>query len=139
MLPEVFVSSRRAIVLIVDDESLSLKLLKRPVIPHGHAVWEAQHGSEAICKAQDKLDLILLVVMTPSLEGFEACRRLKENELSRGFLVILLTMAGQLQCRLRGLEHGIVECHGCHERRERAHQCRGRIDQGEVEGRTMEA
>jgi hypothetical protein len=62
MVPEVFVSSRRAIVLMVDGKSLSLKLLEMLVISDAHAVWEAQHGSEAVCKSQHKLDLILLNV-----------------------------------------------------------------------------
>jgi CheY-like chemotaxis protein len=86
MLPEVFVSSRRAIVLIVDDESLNLELLKRLVISDGHAAWDAQHDAEAVPKAQDKPDLILLDVMMPSLDGFEVCRCLQgEREQSKYF------------------------------------------------------
>jgi C4-dicarboxylate-specific signal transduction histidine kinase len=48
-------------------------------------------------------------------------------------------MADQPQYRLHGLEHRIVESHGFYERREQAHQCRGRIDGGEVEGRVADS
>jgi CheY-like chemotaxis protein len=91
MLPEVFVSRRRAIVLIVDDDSLNLELLKRLVISDGHAAWDAQHDAEALRKAQDRPDLILLDVMMPSLDGFEVCRCLKDNENSRNSFVMFLT------------------------------------------------
>jgi DNA-binding response OmpR family regulator len=97
-------------ILVADDDPVIVRLLQVNFKLEGYDVDTAAHGEEAIQKARDrKPGLILLDVMMPGLDGWEVCRRLKENEETAGIPVIFLSARAQEEDRKRGLELGVVE------------------------------
>jgi signal transduction histidine kinase len=102
-------SAEKQIILIIDDEPLKRKLLRAHLSGNGYTVWEAAGGSEALERAKDKPDLILLDIMMPDMDGFEVCRRLKENEDTRGIPVIYLSAMKDTRSIVHGLALGGVD------------------------------
>ncbi|MDR3569451.1 MAG: response regulator [Syntrophobacteraceae bacterium] len=102
-------SSETPIILIVDDEQLNRKLIEAHLVSRGYTVWEAESGSEALQKAAQIPDLILLDVMMPEASGFEVCRSLKESEATRRIPVIYLSALKDSESKVRGLELGGVD------------------------------
>jgi DNA-binding response OmpR family regulator len=97
----------RAKILVVDDEAKNVKLLEAQLIPRGYVVITASNGEEALQQVrQERPDLILLDVMMPILDGFEVCRRLKEDDDTRLTPVVIMTALGQVQDRIKGIEAG---------------------------------
>src|SRR3984957_9094913 len=77
-------------ILIVDDNEANRDILATRLATQGYALCEAADGEEAIAAAKTHLpDLILLDVMMPKLNGFEVCRRLK-NDAALPFMTIIL-------------------------------------------------
>ena len=65
-------------ILLVDDEDSNLRLLTQWLVPLGYDIELASNGEEAVQKARDtRLDLIILDIMMPVMDGYEACRILK--------------------------------------------------------------
>jgi DNA-binding response OmpR family regulator len=97
----------QAKILVVDDEAKNVKLLAALLIPRGYTVVTAANGEEALWQVQqEQPDLILLDVMMPLLDGFEVCKRLKENDETRLIPVVIMTALGQVQDRIKGIEAG---------------------------------
>src|SRR6266508_2702078 len=94
----------QAKILVVDDELKNVKLLEALLLPRGYAVVKAYNGEEAV--QQEQPDLILLDVMMPLLDGFEVCKRLKENDETRLIPVVIMTALGQVEDRIKGIEAG---------------------------------
>ncbi len=94
-------------VLIVDDEERNVRLLKAMLTNRNFHLLEAGNGEEALrIVSENAPDMILLDVMMPRLDGFEVCRRLKQNEKTRMIPVILVTALSEKQHRLKALEVG---------------------------------
>ncbi|GFP33497.1 putative two-component system response regulator, partial [Candidatus Hakubella thermalkaliphila] len=73
----------------------------------GYEVAKAFQGQEALQKvAAHPPDLILLDVMMPKMDGYEVCRRLKENEKTRLIPIVMLTALRDLENRIKGIEAG---------------------------------
>src|SRR3970040_1365266 len=91
-------------VLIVDDEPRYLRLLEANLRTEGYEVVTAQDGVQAldIFSAQP-IDLVLLDVMMPRLDGFGTCQRLREFS---NVPIVILTARGEEQDRVRGLDLG---------------------------------
>lgn len=85
-------------ILVVEDNDLNMRLLKDVLEAHGYCVGAATEGVVALDMAQQfQPDLILLDIQLPDISGLEACRRLKENPLTRYIPVVAVTafaMAG---------------------------------------------
>jgi len=97
----------QAKILVVDDEAKNVKLLAALLIPRGYTVVTAANGEEALRQVQQEHpDLILLDVMMPILDGFEVCKRLKENDETRLIPVVIMTALGQVEDRIKGIEAG---------------------------------
>jgi putative two-component system response regulator len=100
-------TSEQARVLIVDDSDLNLKLLTGLLQPLQYEVLQAQDGEQALnLAAKNELDLVLLDIMMPGMDGFEVCRRLKANERTRMLPIILVTALDDLESRIQGIEAG---------------------------------
>ena len=97
-------------ILLVDDDALALKLLVAQVGSLGYDILTATSGEKAleVVRGTD-VDLVILDVMMPGLNGFETCRRMKGNEATRQVPVILLTALGEAESRLKGIECGADE------------------------------
>src|SRR5713101_5709473 len=97
----------QAKILVVDDEVKNVKLLEALLLPRGYTVVKAYNGEEALQQVQQmQPDLILLDVMMPLLDGFEVCKRLKENDETRLIPVVIMTALGQVEDRIKGIEAG---------------------------------
>ncbi|MEW6541513.1 MAG: HD domain-containing phosphohydrolase [Bacillota bacterium] len=94
-------------ILCVDDELVNLKLLESILVPSGYEVILAQDGASAWDKiAEQQIDLILLDVMMPGINGFELCAMIKESEKYRHLPVIILTALTAKESRIKGIEAG---------------------------------
>lgn len=94
-------------VLIVDDVPANLKLLEVRLSAEYFEVVTASSGAEAIDIAERGLcDIILLDVMMPGMDGFEAARRLKSSPATMHIPVVMVTALDQPSDRVRGLEAG---------------------------------
>jgi putative two-component system response regulator len=94
-------------ILIVDDEEKNVKLMIAILKNYGYDFETAKNGLEAIEKAKTFTpDLILLDIMMPEMDGYEACRRLKENPETQRIPVVMVTALADRESRIKGLESG---------------------------------
>ncbi|MCD4800116.1 MAG: response regulator [Methanococcoides sp.] len=100
-------SDTRQKVLIVDDEPDAVIATKRALEADGYNVIEANNGVMAFDVLKSDIpDVILLDVMMPDMDGFEVCRRLKEEPLYENIPVIMLTAKGEINDKVEGLDIG---------------------------------
>jgi putative two-component system response regulator len=100
----------RPTILIVDDTPDNIMLLSR-LLKDRYNTKVANNGSTAlqIAAASPSLDLILLDVMMPGLDGYETCRQLKANPATADIPVIFLTAKNQVEDEAMGLSLGAVD------------------------------
>mgnify|MGYP000166846587 CR=1 FL=1 len=97
-------------ILIVDDETANLKLLEELLIREGYQVRPADLPQLAIDSALAQPPaLILLDVRMPEMDGFEVCRRLKQDERTRDIPVIFVSALQDVQDKVRGFETGGID------------------------------
>lgn len=97
-------------ILIVDDLPENIKLLANVLSKEGFDIEFATSGFEALeCLKADKVDLILLDIMMPKLNGFETCQRIKETPELREIPIIFLTAAVDINSLKDGFEAGGVD------------------------------
>src|SRR3972149_9518669 len=94
-------------VLVVDDILANVKLLEARLAAEYFEVLTAYSGQEAldIC-ARERVGVILLDVMMPGMDGFEVCRRLKENPQTHQVPVVMVTALDQPSAKVQGLDSG---------------------------------
>ncbi len=94
-------------VLVVDDIVANVKLLEARLQAEYFDVLTASNGQEAldIC-ATDRVDVVLLDVMMPGMDGYEVCSRLKQNPTTQDIPVIMVTALDQASDKLQGLDCG---------------------------------
>ena len=98
--------NRRSCILVVDDEARNRALL-RGFLSGSWDVIEAAGGRAALETLQrTRVDLVLLDVMMPELDGFEVCRLIKAEPREEFLPVVLVTALGEQEDRNRGLEAG---------------------------------
>lgn len=96
-----------ALVLVVDDVPANVKLLEAKLTNEYYDVVTAKDGFEAIEQAKKcKPDLILLDVMMPGIDGFETCRKIKEDYEISHIPVVMVTALSESSDRVKGLEAG---------------------------------
>ena len=77
-------------VLVVDDEYTIRELVDLSLSPD-YEVIKAEKGKEALKKAQDKPNLIILDIMMPKMDGYEVCERIKSDKRTKDIPVLMLT------------------------------------------------
>ena len=94
-------------VLIVDDIPTNVRLLEARLSAEYYEVLTASSGPQAIelCNRND-VDIVLLDVMMPDMDGFEVCRRLKASPRTNHIPVLMITALDQPSDKVRGLEVG---------------------------------
>jgi two-component system, OmpR family, KDP operon response regulator KdpE len=98
------ITSTEKQILVVDDEPRMVRFVRMNLELEGYQVSSANNGMEALEKIRDELpDLVLLDVMMPGMDGFETLERLREIST---IPVIMLTVKGEEEDRIRGLELG---------------------------------
>lgn len=101
---------KQAQILIVDDTQANLMLLNEMLTNHGYRVRPASNGRLALRSvAASPPDLILLDVRMPDMDGYEVCRRLKSDEISRGIPVIFISALDSVADKVRGFEVGGID------------------------------
>jgi DNA-binding response OmpR family regulator len=99
-----------SLILAVDDEPHILKLVSFSLRSQGFEVIEATDGLAAVEMAEvEKPDLILLDVMMPALDGYEACRRIKANPATKDIPVVMLSAKSQQVEQAAGVEAGALD------------------------------
>ncbi|MHB8883113.1 MAG: response regulator [Thermodesulfovibrionales bacterium] len=94
-------------ILIVDDEPMNLKVISFILENYGYAYETATNGKEALEKVKSfSPDLIFLDIMMPEMDGYEACRRIKEDPSSRNIPVVMVTALADKDAKLLGLKAG---------------------------------
>ena len=102
--------STQAKILIVDDKAANLDLLREMLTPLGHQIFFATSGAKALEIATSaQPDLVLLDVMMPEMDGFEACRRFKQDETLAAIPIIFVTARTDVEDLARGFEAGAVD------------------------------
>lgn len=98
-------------ILVVDDENINLRLVSRLLEMEGYEVVSAQSGEAALhLIEQTRPDLALLDVMMPAMDGYELCRRLRQNPVTAQIPIVMLTALVDENDRLKGIEAGADDC-----------------------------
>jgi CheY-like chemotaxis protein len=99
----------RPTVLVVDDEQQNLELMEVYLLRDYDVVF-ASSGKEALQKLEEeKTDLVLLDIMMPEMDGYEVCRRIKENKNLPYTPIIMITALSEKEALVKGLESGAEE------------------------------
>ncbi|NRA43357.1 MAG: response regulator [Oligoflexales bacterium] len=95
-------------VLVVEDEEHIQRLVKIVLEKNGHNVSTADTGEEALEKLEGglKLQLILLDIMMPGIDGLQVLRKVKSNQLTKDIPVVMLTALAQESVVLQGIKLG---------------------------------
>ncbi|HET7654183.1 MAG TPA: BTAD domain-containing putative transcriptional regulator [Acidimicrobiales bacterium] len=94
------------VVLVVDDTATNVRLLEAILEPRGYTVVATSSGPEALERARaGGVDLVLLDIQMPDMNGYEVCRRLREDERTAMVPVVMITAAGNEE-KVRALEAG---------------------------------
>ena len=97
-------------ILAVDDEDFNQELLQTLLEPKGYEVVPADDGKQALEILSEKnIDLILLDINMPVMNGYEVCLRVKEDPRTRHIPVIMITSLDSRESRLKGMEAGAEE------------------------------
>jgi two-component system alkaline phosphatase synthesis response regulator PhoP len=92
-------------VLLVEDDLEMIELLRHTLNAAGHQVLECRTGKEGIARATDTItDLIMLDIMLPDIDGFEICRRLRDQQIKTP--IMMLTSRSEEIDKVLGLELG---------------------------------
>lgn len=102
--------TEKQIILIVDDTTENIDILKGSLNSY-YTIRIACNGEIAIRAANVRPypDLILLDIMMPEMDGYEVCRRLKENPITKDIPIIFVTAKFELEDELAGLGFGAVD------------------------------
>jgi putative two-component system response regulator len=103
-------SERKPLVLVVDDDESMRLLLRRHMELDGYRVTAAEDGLRAVVAAEAELpDIVLLDAQMPAMDGFQVAEAFKSSERTRTIPVIMVTVLGDHESRLRALKAGVQE------------------------------
>jgi diguanylate cyclase (GGDEF)-like protein len=96
-------------ILLVDDSRLNNQIMK-DILSNDYDMLVSVSGEEALAiAASESIDLILLDVEMPGMDGYEVCRRLKKNPYTKNIPVIFVSAANDVQHETEGLEMGAID------------------------------
>ncbi|MBI5848665.1 MAG: response regulator [Nitrospirae bacterium] len=99
--------NNKPVILVVDDQIQNIELLEAHLAPQGYEILKAEDGEAALMVVRENpVDLVLLDVMMPKIDGFEVCRRIKADERLRNIPVVLITALAAKEDRIKGIEAG---------------------------------
>ena len=99
---------KKPIILCVDDEPANLKLLENILVPRGYEVVSAATGEEALLKIKTQaIDLILLDLMLPGMDGLQVSRKIKDNKKYRNIPIIMLTAHTGVESYIKSLSNEV--------------------------------
>jgi DNA-binding response OmpR family regulator len=102
--------ANRGRILIVDDDPNTLEILRRWLAREGYTTVSADNGPAGLeALGKDPVDVILLDVMMPGMDGLQVCEKLREHTAWRSIPVVLLTAKDDIETRSRGMQLGVSE------------------------------
>jgi CheY-like chemotaxis protein/MinD-like ATPase involved in chromosome partitioning or flagellar assembly len=94
-------------ILLVDDDPKAVKLMGYILLKEGYEVVPALSGKEALeLLDREKIDLVILDIMMPEMDGYEVCRRIRANPATAKIPVVMLTAKAMPEDRIAGYEAG---------------------------------
>jgi diguanylate cyclase (GGDEF)-like protein/PAS domain S-box-containing protein len=97
----------KPVLLVVDDKPQNIEVLEAYLVPQGYEIVKAANGEEALGKlSENQIDLVLLDVMMPGMDGFEVTRRVRQDTTHRLLPIILVTALRETEDRVKGIEAG---------------------------------
>ncbi len=100
-------AAAKPLVMVVEDESALLTMLRYNLEKEGYRVCEAGDGEEALTiLAERNPDLVVLDWMLPTMSGIEVCRQIRRKMRTRDLPVLMLTARGEESDKVRGLNTG---------------------------------
>jgi DNA-binding response OmpR family regulator len=103
-------SERIAQIMVVDDDPDTVSILARHLQREGYDAIEAVSGAECIRLARERpVDVILLDLMMPGMDGFDVCRVLKEHPKTAEIPIIMITARDDLDARAEGMRLGVSD------------------------------
>eukprot|EP01034_Spumella_vulgaris_P001591 gene1591-2102_t len=110
MVPHELPAGSPPTILVVDDSPSFLTALLDHLSSRGFLVLVARHAEEGLMRAEFGLpDLVLMDVVLPGMDGFEACHRLKASDTTRDIPVIFMTSLADARQKVSGFEAGGVD------------------------------
>ena len=108
--PHVITTQRESVVLIVDDDPHNIEVLHSSLSGEPIEITVANDGEGALEAAtREPPDLILLDVLMQGVDGFEICRRLKADRLTRDIPVVFMTSLTEVRARVQAFQLGCVD------------------------------
>ena len=99
-------------ILIVDDEEKIRYIVRRMLEGEGYEVLEAEGGKECLeVLKSEKPDLILMDVMMPEMEGWEAAAAVKKDESNKGIIISMLTVKSEDEDKIKSLDEASADWH----------------------------
>jgi two-component system cell cycle response regulator len=97
-------------VLVVDDDPDTITILSRYLQREGFVAIEAPSGADCLRILQESpVDVILLDLMMPEMDGFQVCEALKRNPVTAEIPIILVTARDDIDARAEGIRIGVSE------------------------------
>jgi DNA-binding response OmpR family regulator len=97
-------------IMVVDDDADTVSILARHLQREGFVAIEAASGAECIKLVREHpVDVILLDLMMPEMDGFQVCRKLKEDPSTAEIPVIMVTARDDLEARAEGMRLGVSD------------------------------
>ena len=94
-------------ILLVEDDKKDAKLIQSYLHGEPYQIKLVKDGEETMsCVQREKIDLIVLDILLPGIDGFEVCRRLKKKEQTRNIQIVAITSLRDLESKIRGIELG---------------------------------
>lgn len=94
-------------ILVIEDERDLRAVLEYNLTAAGHEVFQAERGCEGLRLAREhRPDLVLLDLLLPDVSGIEVCRILRDDEMTRGIAIVMVTAKGEEIDRVVGFELG---------------------------------
>ncbi|MBI3738110.1 MAG: response regulator, partial [Chloroflexi bacterium] len=94
-------------ILVVDDDDMMRKMTSTILTRHEFEVLNASNGREALTSlSTNKPDLILLDVMMPEMDGYETCKKIRENSATAAIPILMLTALASIEQKVKGFEAG---------------------------------
>lgn len=98
---------RKPLIMVVDDNKITTKLLHRYLDANGYDAIEAYDGQECLEKVDiQEPDAIILDVMMPRLDGYQTVQKLKENPKTRHIPVVIVTALNDVQNQVKSVDSG---------------------------------
>ena len=98
---------KKPYILVVDDNKITTKLLRRYLEANGFEAREAYDGIDCLEKVDERHpDAIVLDVMMPRMDGYETVKKLKENEVTKHIPVVIVTALNDVPNQLKSIESG---------------------------------